>query len=146
MLDRTARWLLGQSFIRFALVGAGGYLVDAAMLALTTGPLGMDPYRARAIAIAVAMVATWMGNRYFTFAHRRARGNFGAIAQEALKFFGTNLVGAAVSYGAYAALVRFAGDPWSNLFVAQIIGVLVGLVFNFTLSRTLVFKNPASPT
>jgi len=141
MLDRTARWLLRQSFIRFAMVGAAGYLVDAAILALTTGPMGMNPYRGRAIAIVVAMMATWVGNRYFTFAHRRARGSLGAVAQEALKFAGTNMVGATVSYGVYAALVRFATEPWSNLFVAQIVGVLAGLVFNFTLSRTLVFTN-----
>ncbi len=141
MLGRTVRWLLAQSFVRFGMVGAAGYLVDAAMLALTTGPLGMDPYRGRAIAIAMAMTATWVGNRYFTFAQRRARGSVGAIAQEALKFAGTNMIGAAVSYGVYAALVRFAAEPWSNLFVAQIIGVLAGLVFNFTLSRTLVFTN-----
>jgi putative flippase GtrA len=141
MLGRTAHWLLGQSFIRFGLVGAGGYLVDAAMLALTTGPMGMDPYRGRAIAIAVAMIATWLGNRYFTFAGRRARGSLDAIMQEALKFAGTNLIGAAVSYGVYAVLVRFAAEPWNNLFLAQIIGVLAGLVFNFTLSRTLVFTN-----
>lgn len=141
MLKDALRWLLRHPFIRFGLVGAGGYVVDAGVLALMTGPLDLDPYRGRAIAVAAAMTCTWIGNRYLTFAARRARGSFSAIAQEALKFAGANLIGAAVSYGTYAALVRFAAGPWSNIFLAQGIGVLAGLVFNFTLSRTLVFRN-----
>ena len=35
--------------------------------------------------------------------------------------------------------VAWAAAPFSNPFLAQVIGVLAGLVFNFTLSRTLVF-------
>jgi putative flippase GtrA len=140
MLADAPRWLLRHAFIRFGLVGAAGYVVDAMVLALATGQLGLDPYRGRALSIAVAMTATWAGNRYFTFAESRARGSVAAIAQEALKFAGANLIGAAVNYGVYAALVRFAPEPWSNVFVAQVIGVLAGLVFNFTLSKTLVFR------
>ena len=32
--------------------------------------------------------------------------------------------------------------PINNLYVALIVGVLAGLVFNFTLSKALVFKGP----
>jgi putative flippase GtrA len=141
MWKDALRWLLRHPFIRFGMVGAGGYVVDAGVLGLTTGQLGLDPYRGRAIAVAAAMTATWIGNRYLTFAARRARGSVSAIAQEALKFAGANLVGAAVSYGVFAALVRFAASPWNNVFAAQAVGVLAGLVFNFTLSRTLVFRS-----
>ncbi len=141
MLGDAARLLLRHAFIRFGMVGAAGYVVDAAMLALATGQLGMDPYRSRALSIAVAMTATWLGNRYFTFAARRARGSVAAVAEEALKFAGSNLVGAAMNYGVYAALVAWAAAPWNNLFVAQVIGVLAGMVFNFSLSKTLVFRN-----
>jgi putative flippase GtrA len=140
MLKEAARWLLRHPFVRFGLVGAAGYVVDAGALALATQQLGLDPYRGRALSIAVAMTATWLGNRYFTFAAARARGSFSAIAQEALKFAGANLVGAAVNYGVYAALVGLAPHPWNNPFLAQVIGVLAGLVFNFTLSRLLVFR------
>jgi len=141
MLGGAARWLLRHAFIRFALVGAAGYVVDAAVLALATRSFGLDPYRGRVLSILLAMTATWLGNRYFTFAARRARGSVSAIAQEGLKFAGANMVGAAVNYAVYAALVRFAAPPWSNVFVAQVIGVLAGLAFNFTLSRTLVFRS-----
>ena len=140
MLKELARRLLRFSFIRFGLVGAAGYVVDASVLALGLEQFGLDQYRARALSIAVAMTATWLGNRYFTFADRRARGSFSAVAEEALKFAGANLTGAVVNYGVYAALVRFADAPLNNAYLAQVIGVLAGLIFNFTLSRTLVFR------
>jgi putative flippase GtrA len=143
MLTDLTRWLLRHPFIRFGLVGAAGYVVDAGMLAWATGPFGLDPYRGRGLSIAVAMLATWLGNRYFTFADRRARGSVSAVAQEALKFAGTNMIGAAVNYGIYAALVTFAAAPFANPFLAQIIGVLAGLVFNFALARSLVFRTEA---
>jgi putative flippase GtrA len=142
MLTGFARWLFSHPFIRFGLVGAAGYVVDASVLALGIDQFGLDPYRSRALSVAVAMTATWLGNRYFTFADRRARGSLRAIAQEGLKFAGANLIGAAVSYGIYAALVAFAPPPFANPFLAQAIGVLAGLIFNFVLSRTLVFVPP----
>lgn len=158
MLADLARRLCRHSFIRFGLVGAAGYVVDAFVLALGINHLGLDPYRGRVLSIAAAMTATWAGNRYFTFAARRARGSFSAIAQEGLKFAGANLVGAAVSYGVYAALVAFAPPPFANPFLAQAVSVFAGMIFNFVLSRTLVFTredpqkagpqkaNPTSPT
>lgn len=141
-----ARRLLRHPFIRFGMVGGAGYLVDLAMLAFATEQLGLDAFRGRVISIAVAMTATWLGNRYFTFAERRARGNLGAIAQEGLKFAGANLVGAVVNYVVYAALVAYAASPFNNQYLAQVIGVLAGLVFNFTLSRTLVFVKADPPS
>lgn len=133
-------WLLRHPLLRFSMVGGAGYVVDAAMLAVATKLWELDPYTGRILSIAVAMIVTWTGNRYFTFANRRARGSLTAIAREGLTFAGANMVGAAVNYSIYALLVAYAPAPWSNVFAAQVIGVLAGLVFNFTLSRTLVFR------
>jgi hypothetical protein len=44
--------------------------------------------------------------------------------------------------GLYSTLVRFAPPPANNLYVALVLGVLGGLIFNFTLSKKLVFKGP----
>jgi putative flippase GtrA len=134
-----AQYLLRHAFIRFAVIGACGYVVGATVLALTTGPLKLDFAAGNALSIFIAMAFTWQGNRYFTFRAQRARGLKGAL-QEWLKFMGANAVGALVNYLAALALVHYGAVPFSNKFVAQAIGVLVGLIFNFTLSKTLVFK------
>jgi putative flippase GtrA len=51
-------------------------------------------------------------------------------------------VGGLVNVGLYSTLVRFAPPPVNNLYVALALGVLAGLVFNFTLSKKMVFKGP----
>lgn len=133
------RYLLRHAFIRFGIIGACGYLVGASVLALTTGPMRLDFAAGNALAIFIAMTFTWQGNRYFTFPDRRAKSLSGVL-QEGLKFAGANSVGALANYLAALALVRYATFPLGNKFVAQAVGVLVGLIFNFTLSKTLVFK------
>jgi putative flippase GtrA len=139
----VASYLLRHSFVRFALVGGAGYFVNLTALWLATRHLGLNAYEGGAFSILVAMFFTWLGNRYFTFAARRARGSAKAVAREFLTFVGANLIGAVVNYLVYAGLLRFAGTPFNDKYVAQACGVLVGLVFNFTLSRTMVFKSPA---
>ncbi|HEV7959765.1 MAG TPA: GtrA family protein [Rhizomicrobium sp.] len=139
---RVTRYLLRHSFIRFAAIGTFGYLVDTGMLALDTNVWGMDFTAGRALSILVAMGFTWLGNRYLTFPEYRARTLPGA-AQEWLKFVGANAVGAVINYGTSVLLVRYAAAPFDHKFIAQAIGVLAGLIFNFTLSKTLVFRKPA---
>jgi putative flippase GtrA len=138
---RFTQYLLRHPFIRFALVGAGGYIVDTGVLAWDTGVAGLDFKTGRAVSIFVAMAFTWLGNRYLTFADRRARSLSGAM-QEWLKFIGANGVGAVVNYGTSVLLVSFAVQPFNHKFVAQACGVLAGLIFNFTLSKKLVFRGP----
>ena len=138
LLARLSR----HPFIRFALVGGAGYLVNAAMLALGSHWLHLPVEAALAFAIFVAMCFTWVGNRYLTFADRRAHGLRG-MAEEWLRFVGANLLGAIANYAVAVALVHAGPGLLANKYVAQAVGVLAGLVFNFTLSRKLVFKGRA---
>jgi len=129
------------SLLRFAVIGALGLPVDAGVLWLMTHRAGLDPYSGRVISWLCAASFTWMGNRYVTFRAARARGPM-ASAKEWLRFLAANAVGGLVNVGLYSTLVRFAPPPINNLYVALIVGVLTGLVFNFTLSKALVFKGP----
>ena len=141
---RLFYYLLRHPFVRFALVGACGYVVDTGVLALDTNLLGLDFEAGRAFSIFAAMCFTWAGNRYLTFPERRAR-NLAGAAQEWVKFVGANLIGAVVNYTVSVLLVHYAPAPFHEKYVAQACGVLAGLVFNFTLSRTMVFKTPKPP-
>jgi putative flippase GtrA len=136
--------LMQLPVLRFAVIGALGVPVDAGMLWLMTHKAGLDPYSGRLVSWACAASFTWIGNRYFTFRARRARGALG-MAQEWLRFLAANAVGGLVNVGLYSTLVRFAPPPLNNLYAALVVGVLAGLAFNFTLSRVLVFKAPTPP-
>ena len=130
------------SILRFAVIGALGMPVDAGVLWLMTHRAGLDPYSGRVISWLCAATFTWIGNRNFTF---------GASRRAWLR---------APSFGngcAFSPPMRWAGwsmsdfiRPWcasrrrplNNLYVALVLGVWRGLIFNFTLSKKLVFKGP----
>jgi putative flippase GtrA len=131
--------LLRSRFLRFGVVGAGGFVVDTGVLSLLHYGLRLDPYTSRVISILCAMTFTWWGNRQLTFAEHAARGGR-AIVVEWLKFVAANAVGAVVNYGVYSTLVAIAPWPLNNPIVATGVGVIAGLVFNFTLAKRFVFR------
>jgi putative flippase GtrA len=135
------RALARFSFLRFAVIGALGMPVDAGVLWLMTHRAGLDPYSGRIVSWFCAATFTWAGNRYFTFHATRARGLVGT-AREWMRFLAANAVGGLVNVGLYSTLVRFAPPPLNNLYVALVLGVVAGLVFNFTLSKKMVFRGP----
>jgi putative flippase GtrA len=128
------------SILRFAVIGALGMPVDWGVLQLMVH-WGSGPYLGRLVSWFCAATFTWAGNRYFTFAATRARGLL-ATGREWLRFLAANAVGGLVNVGLYSVLVRFAPPPLNDLTVALVLGVLLGLVFNFTLSKKVVFKGP----
>lgn len=126
-------------FLSFALIGALGFLVDIAVLALAIEALGLGPYAGRALSFAVTVTFTWAMNRYLTFGDRRARG-LGGAAREWARFVAANALGLAVNYGVYAALLNWASGLLANPYAAAGCGALAGLAFNYAASSRLVFR------
>ena len=139
-LSQRLQALLRSRFLRFGVVGGAGFVVDETVLTILHYLIGLDRYSARAISIFCAATFTWWGNRNLTFAEHAAIGGVSELAREWAKFMAANGVGALVNYGAYTLLVSFAPAPLSNPLLATAIGVGVGLVFNFTLSKRFVFR------
>lgn len=139
-LGQSIRALTRSPFARFALVGGCGFVVDETILAFLHFVIGIDRYSARAVSIFCAATFTWWGNRNLTFAEHATTGGPLALAQEWLKFMLANGVGALVNYATYSILVSVASSPLGHPLVATAIGVGVGLVFNFTLSKRFVFR------
>jgi putative flippase GtrA len=131
--------LIRSQFLRFALVGGAGFFVDEGVLLLAHNLIGLPALEGRIVSILCAMSFTWWGNRRITFHEHAAQGLVGA-ATEWLRFVAANGVGALVNYGSFALLVGFAPGPFDNPYLATAAGVGIGLVFNFTLSRALVFR------
>ncbi len=126
-----------QELLRFTLVGAAGFVVDAGALTMVMHAFGLGLYSGRVFSYLCAATFTWICNRRFTFAARA-----GAPALEWLRFLGANAIGGAVNYGVYAAIVTFTavGEAWPVVGVGA--GSLSGMVFNFTVSKFWVFRRP----
>lgn len=143
-IESLARALAASRFLRFCVVGTVGFLIDLSIFYLLHDRLGLSPYLARALSILSAMTCTWLGNRALTFREHAASG-VGAMLREWLKFAAANAVGALANYGTFAALIGFAPYPFSYRYLALAVGTGVGLLFNFTLSKRLVFRAGRPP-
>ena len=135
-----------SEFFRFAFVGTFAAGVDAGVLALAIEGAGLDPYAGRVVSYLAAATFAWAFNRWLTFrdAHR------GGIVWQWLRYLSSGLAGGLVNYGVYSLIVAAS----QNLdlpalmkalapYVAVGFGSLLGLVINFTLARTLVFRRAA---
>ena len=143
LTDLSAR-LTQSRVLRFGLVGAAGYVVNAAALWLVLHLFALDKYTSYVPAFLVAVTFTWWGNRVLTFHEHAAREN---LLVEWARFVAANLIGFFANWALYSALVALAPQPLNNVFVAQIAGTLFGMIFNFTLSKRFVFRGnlPLSP-
>jgi putative flippase GtrA len=127
-----------REFLRFAVVGSGGFAIDAAAF-LTLLAAGIDPFVARAASCLVAMTATWWANRQWTFrldGQPVLRGTYPA-------YLAVQSGGLSINYGVFAVVhVLIADGPVHPLF-ALAAGSAAALVFNFAGARALVFRSPS---
>jgi len=133
------RRLSASRFVRFAVVGGAGFFVNEAALAVAHELFGVGPRAGWFIAFVPAVTFTWWGNRKLTFADKASSHHIGILAEWA-RFAATNSLGAAANFAVYALLIGAAPWPFNIPYLALAIGILVGLVFNFTLSKRLVFR------
>lgn len=139
MADTVVGKLCASRFMRFGVVGGAGFFVNEAALLIAHGALHAGPHVSWLIAFAPSVTFTWWGNRRLTFAEHASTG-IRAMVQEWARFVAANSLGALVNFLIYAGLIKLAIYPLSIAYVALAIGVLVGMVFNFLLSKMLVFR------
>lgn len=131
---------IDRQFVLFCGVGAAGFGVDVATLALTHNVLGV--YGARLLSFLVAATATWLLNRYLTFRHSPAAVD---LLREYVRYMGLMAGGGAVNYLVYSCLAwRFEqGTSWLFLYVA--IGSIAGLAVNYLGASRWLYRPMKSP-
>lgn len=90
---------LPQKFLRFALIGGLGFVVDAGLLLALIGA-GSGPFIARIASLLAAMLVTWRLNRALTF----GASHDGAI-REGLRYLAVAASVAVLNYAIYAGLL-----------------------------------------
>ncbi|MEQ1652881.1 MAG: GtrA family protein [Hyphomicrobium sp.] len=102
----------------FILSGVLATLTDALVLTALTRGAGLDPYSARVIAIACAMVIGFFAHRRLTFAVTEP-----ATLAQFTKFLSVAATASLVNYAIYAGmlLLRPGTDPLVSLLVATVV-------------------------
>lgn len=125
-----------EQFLRFGVVGTVGFLVDSTVL-LSMMALGLGPYGGRVVSYLAAASTTFALNRAWTF---RGAGREQPVTAQWGRFVLLNLVGFAVNYGTYAALVATSPLVAEYPVLGVAAGSVAGMFINFGLSRRFVFR------
>jgi putative flippase GtrA len=104
--------------------------------------LGLNPIGARFVSFSVAVVATWLVNRAWTFKAHPATGG-GALLREFAGYLAVQSVGFAANFSVYTAMV--IGIPALNgrLLPPAVAGTAVGMIVNYLGAKHLVFRRRA---
>ena len=125
-----------SEFLQFGLVGGTGFIIDSLIYFGLQLFLGLNHTTARAISFWPAVTWNWFWNRTVTFT---LRGKSKKLTQW-LSFVMTSLFGFAINFGSYSLLTDHVPFFMENNFAAFVIGVLLGMGFNFMTARVFVFK------
>lgn len=144
---RGAIDVLAREMMKFGAVGALAFVVDAyvynllrvGIWPLTEAPLGHKTVLCKVISVSVATVVAWLGNRYWTFRHRRrqaARGEF-------LLYAAMNIGGLLIAAGclAFSHYVLGLHSPLADNIAANVVGLVLGTLFRFWAYRQFVFTD-----
>lgn len=132
------RYEFATTFLKFAAVGATGFVVDCSVFLALFDSLG--PSLSRATAIGAAMTWNFFGNRRLTFQSNVATNMF----RQYFAFCLSCMLGAIVNWGVSVAAVK--SIPWfaEHPAAAVPLGVLSGMALNYLLCRAFVFRSNAS--
>jgi putative flippase GtrA len=123
-----------RQMVRFLLVGAVGFVVDATVLLLLTHGLGVSPVWGRIPSLLIAITTTWWLHRHFTFARAR---EVKPSAPEWLRFALVNGVGNGANLALYWLLIGWFG--WGIL-IALTISSVVAAGINYGMTARWVFR------
>ncbi len=133
--------------LKFGAVGAIAFVIDVGLFNLFTTPLwpgdGAPPLDgheklAKIISTSVAILWAWLGNRYWTFRHRRQA----APARELMLFIAMNGVGLVIAVACLHVSHDILGytSALADNVSGNIVGTGLGTLFRFWAYRRFVFN------
>jgi putative flippase GtrA len=136
--------VLYREIAKFGAVGAIAFVVDFGVFNLMrTGIIGGEhglaekPLTAKTISVLAATIVAWLGNRYWTFRHRRR-----ASARREFVLFGVMNIGGLIISLACLGFSHYLLGLTSTLadnIAGNVIGLGLGTLFRFWAYRQLVF-------
>ncbi|MCN0180609.1 GtrA family protein [Salinispora arenicola] len=147
LLDRFGH--LVHELSKFATVGGVAFLVDFALFNVMTAVQDVEQVTAKTISTVVAATFAFLGNRFWTWRHRRG----GNPAREYALFFFFNAVGLGITVAVLAISRYGLGQVWPEVFqtpladniASYLVGTGLATLFRFWSYRRFVFVPAGTP-
>jgi len=147
-LSSVSRYM-SVRFIKFALVGASGTIVNLCAFLAFARLFGLRDWRISALATLFANLTNYIFNNAWTFVDRGHRG--WSLLRGYVSYLGFSLVGMSAStltfagltgaYHTYLHTVQPAKEPYIVVLGCQLVAILVGTVFNYELNRRFTWRD-----
>jgi putative flippase GtrA len=148
---RAAVDVVYREVAKFGAVGALAFVTDlyvynlmrTGVWPLDEAPLAHKPLVSKVISVTAATIVAWLGNRYWTFRHRRRS----APRQEFVLFAAMNVGGLMIALACLGLSHYVFGftSPLADNISGNVIGIGLGTIFRFWTYRTLVFTELRDP-
>jgi dolichol-phosphate mannosyltransferase len=125
-----------RQFIKFAIVGAVGILVNLGTLYITREYFGFPAIRGLIIGIVLATTTNFIGNKLWTFRNREKKP--GTILIQYGNYWLCSAPGIALQIFSFYGLVTFM--PWIWYINSGLIAIALASLLNFVLSKFWVFR------
>jgi putative flippase GtrA len=133
-----------RQLIRFGLVGAVGLVIDVTVFNLLRvsvfepSVVTEGPVYAKVVSTALAIMANWIGNRYWTFGRERRP----KMVREGIDFVLVSLGGMVIGLGClwFSHYVLGFTSLLADNISTNVVGLALGTAFRFWLYRTWVFS------
>lgn len=143
--SREAMDVVAREMVKFGAVGAAAFVVDIGAFNLLRfgvgdgGPLEFKPLTAKVVSTVCATLVAWLGNRLWTFRHRRRT----AVHHELALFVLFNAIGMAIAVGClgFSHYVLDLRSPLADNVSANGVGLVLGTLFRFWSYRSFVFTS-----
>jgi dolichol-phosphate mannosyltransferase len=135
MLNKASGGRIPVRFIFFALVGASGVAIHMATVNAALAIPGVTFALAQSIAVIVAMTSNFFINNAITYRDAKLKG-FGPLLRGLLYFYAVCAFGAVANVGVATWLYNLYPVVW----ISALAGVIMGSVWNFTLSSLFVWR------
>ena len=129
-----------RTFIRFALVGASGTLVNLGVFTATLHG-GLNKYVASALAIEISIIWNFFLNNYWTFRERKTRDR---TRIKGLKYNLVSLATLGVSFATFSAMSLWV--PRAPPQLDQLIGIIPAVLVNYFLNSYWTFRSHTGVT
>ncbi len=126
-----------QSFLKFAVVGFTGYLLNALGLEFFYR-LGLSPNWAAAIGAELAIISNFIWNNLWTFSHKKISGLL-SIVKKFLTFNLTSFGAVVIQFIVVGLGTNFTGDAWRQIWLVVAIGFFV-VPYNWLMYNKVIWK------
>ncbi len=128
-----------EKIIKFAFVGAVGFIVDSAMFMLCFHLCDFPIIVSRVVAFLFAATTTWIGNHWFTF-HSNPNAAM-ALFLEWQRSMLSSCISAIPNFCVFMVMISILGSELPFIYISLLIGVLIGMCSNYWLSKKWVFNS-----